>query len=115
MPCIVTSIHDPATLAEACRRWSLVPPVDDTVVLDGVETSGWIVRISGLHGPLVFKTLSGLVVYDARDNGFISYARIMRFLLRCYGIAAAFRRARHQQPQHSGARRPRPVFGKHVA
>src|SRR4051812_32833164 len=100
MPCIVTSIHDPAVLAAACRQCGLRPPAEGVISFGRGQVSGWVVRLPALYAPLVFQTLTGLVAYDCRDNAFGPYARIMRFLLRCYDVAGAVRRDR------SGAGRP---------
>ncbi len=89
MPCIVTTVHDPAALAATCRRLGLHPPEEGCVQLGTVEACGWVVRLTGLYAPLVFDTLTGLVRYHPRDTGFIPYGRIARFILRYYDIRAA--------------------------
>jgi hypothetical protein len=88
MLCIVTTIHDPTSLATTCRQLGLAPPKEGSVQLDQGPVFGWIVRLPGLHAPLVFDTLTGRVAYHARDNAFEPYERIMRFILRCYDVRA---------------------------
>src|SRR5262245_44401608 len=92
MPFIITSVHDPDALAVTCRRVGLEPPAEGTVQLGPLEASGWVVRLPGLHAPIVFDTLTGLVAYHPRDNAFAPYRRIMRFVLRVYDVRAALRR-----------------------
>jgi hypothetical protein len=92
MPCIITSVHDPVALAATCRRLGLSPPENGCAQLGPMEACGWVVRLNGLDAPLVFDTLTGLVAYHPRDNGFVPYGRIMRFILRYYDIRAALRR-----------------------
>jgi hypothetical protein len=104
MPCIVTSIHDPIALAATCRCFGLRRPEEGCLQQTDQEASGWIVRLSGLHAPLVFNTLTGLVAYHPRDNAFGPYARIMRFVYRYYDVRAKLRRQKQ-----------RPVVGKPVA
>ena len=108
MRCIVTSFHDPAVLAAACRRFGLRPPIEGSVPFGKGEAYGWVVRLNGLHGPLVFQTLTGLVLYHPRDNAFGPYARIMRFLLRCYDVGAALRRTHVEIARRPLTRRARP-------
>lgn len=116
MPCIITSVHDPAALAATCRRLGLDPPEEGCVQLGPVEASGWFVRLSGLHAPLAFDTLTGLVAYHPRDNGFAPYGRIMRFILRYYDVRAALRRGDISVAWRSNLRsRRRRVLAREVA
>ena len=92
MPCIITSVHDPAALAATCRRLGLRPPEEGRVELDGLEASGWVVRLPGLHAPVVFDTLTGRAAYHPRDNAFGPYGRVMRLIRRYYDVRAALRR-----------------------
>ena len=116
MPRIVTTVHDPAALAATCRRLGLHPPEEGRVRLDAEEVFGWVVRLTGLHGPLVFNTLTGLVAYHPRDNAFAPYARIMRCILRYYDICAALRRGNTSAARRPDVRRRRrPVPGREVA
>ena len=113
---IVTSMHDPVALAATCRRLGLDPPREGSILFVDQEVSGWVVRLPGLHAPIVCDVLSGLMAYHPRDNAFGPYARIMRCILRYYDISAALRRG-----DTSAARRPdvrrrrRPVPGREVA
>jgi hypothetical protein len=88
MPRIVTSIHDPAALARTCRALGLPPPAPGRVRHEGPWVCGWVVRLPGLRGPLVFDTLSGLVAYHPRDGAHDAYARIMHFIHGSYATAA---------------------------
>jgi hypothetical protein len=45
-----------------------------------------VVRLPGLHAPVVFDTLTGLAAYHPRDNAFAPYARLMRFVTRYYEV-----------------------------
>jgi hypothetical protein len=92
MPYVVTSVHDPLALTATCRRLGLSPPEEGCVRLEGKEVFGWVVRLTGLHGPLAFNTLTGLVAYHPRDNAFGPYGRVMRLILRYYEVRAALRR-----------------------
>src|SRR5579871_2661620 len=105
MPCIVTTVHDPATLAETCRRLGLRLPEEGCLQLDQMEASGWIVQLSGLHAPIVFDTLTGLVAYHPRDNTFVPFSRIMRFILRYYDVRAKLRRPERRPVVRTPARR----------
>ena len=117
MPVIVTDIHDPVALAATCRRLGLDPPREGSVRLDGREASGQVVRLPGLHAPVVCDVLSGLVAYHPRDNDHEPYARIMRFILRFYDVRAALRRGSEgPTPRRLAARKVRrPAGGGEVA
>lgn len=88
---VVTSIHDPAALAETCRRIGLPPPERGSGRLGGREVFGWVVRLSGLR-PVICDTLSGLLLYHPIDNSHGRYARLMRFCQRYYDLRARLRR-----------------------
>src|SRR5262245_33543738 len=92
MPFIITSVHDPDALTETCRRVGLPPPEEGRVQLGPMEASGWVVRLPGLHAPVVFDTLTGRVAYHPRDNAFAPYRRIMLLVLRVYNVRATMRR-----------------------
>jgi hypothetical protein len=113
MPRIVTTVHDPVALAATCRRLGLPPPEEDCVRLDAEEVFGWVVRLTGLHGPLVCDTLTGLVAYHPRDNAFAPYHRIARFIYRYHDIRAALRRGDTiAAPPPGGAPSPSPGIWK---
>ena len=114
MPRIVTTVHDPVALAATCRRLGLPPPEEGCVQVDAEEVSGWVVRLTGLHAPLVFKTLTGLVAYHPRDNAFGPYHRVARFIYRYYDIRAALRRGDTSAPSRPDVRR-RLVSGRELA
>jgi hypothetical protein len=92
MPVIITSVHDAVALAATCRRLGLRPPEEGRVELDGLEASGWVVRLPGLYAAVVFDTLTGRAAYHPRDNAFAPYGRIMRFIRRYYDVRATLRR-----------------------
>jgi hypothetical protein len=108
MPCIITTVHDPVALAVTCRRLSLPRPELGTVHLDDREPFGWIVRLPGVRFPIVCDSLTGLIAYHPADNVFDRYARIMRWIYRCYDVAAQLRRGdqiANRAPIASGYRR----------
>ena len=88
---VVTSIHDPAALAETCRRIGLPPPERGSARLGGREVSGWVVCLSGLH-PVVCDTLSGLLLYHPADNTHGRFARLAHFIQRYYDVRARLSR-----------------------
>jgi hypothetical protein len=88
MLCIATTIHDPVALTSVCRR--LRAPTEHT----NGNGSTWCIRLSGLHAPVTVNTLTGVVTYDRRDNGFGRYGRIMRFIHRVYHAQAHRRQSR---------------------
>ena len=87
MLCIATTIHDPAALTSICRR--IQAPAEHP------RGNGytWCIRLSGLNAPITVNTLTGVVIYDRRDNGFGRYGRIMRFIHRVYHAQAERRLA----------------------
>ena len=105
---VVTSIHDPTALAETCRQLSLHPPTRGSGRLGSQELSGWMIRLSGLC-PILCDTLSGLVLYQPRDNAPHRYARLMRFIERYYDVRAQMSRQRTPRRERGGgSRRPQP-------
>lgn len=106
MPNVITTVHDPVTLIHTCRRIGLPPPIEGWVQLDSIRVWGWIVRLSGLHAPVVFDTLTGLVAYHPRDNAFVPFRRIARLVHRYYDVRAELRRGRGRAARHPEARRP---------
>jgi hypothetical protein len=99
MPYVVTSVHDPAALAETCRRLGLDPPRQGSLRLGGRLAAGWVVRLPGLYAPVVCDTLRGLVAYHPRDNAHDRYARLMRFIRHFYDVRADLRRPGCQPAQ----------------
>jgi hypothetical protein len=92
MPYVVTTLHDPLAVAAACRAQGLAAPWEGAVRHAGLEAFGWVVRLPGLRWPVAFDALRGLVAYHPQDNAFIPYARLMRFIHRCYDCQARRRR-----------------------
>lgn len=88
MLCIATTIHDPAALTSICRR--VQAPVEHA----NRNGLNWCIRLAGLHSPITVNTLTGIVTYDHRDNGFGRYGRIMRFIHRVYHAQAQRRQSR---------------------
>src|SRR5689334_21242128 len=96
MPCIVTTVHHPEALATACRRFHLSPPERRGSHIDACAAFGLAIRLRGVRHEIVINTLTGLVAYHAEDNAFHRYARIMKFIYRCYEIQARLRRDRQR-------------------
>jgi hypothetical protein len=94
MPRIVTSIHDSIALRSLCARLSLPEPHEGAVYHETDEVFGWLVRLPGVRHVLAFNTLTGLVAYHPEDGAFHRYARIMRFIYRCYEAQARRRMIR---------------------
>ena len=84
MPVIVTTVHDPRALIATCAQLGLEPPREGSLHLDGREIVGWVVRLPGLHAPVVCATLRGLIGYHCLDNVHHRYAHLMRFIRRYY-------------------------------
>lgn len=82
MLCIVTTIHDPTALTSVCRR--LQAPAEHA----GGNGATWVIRLCGLCAPITVNTLTGIITYDRRDNGFGRYGRVMRFVYRVYHAQA---------------------------
>ena len=83
---------------------------------DPTKACGWLVCLSGLYAPIVFDALTGMVAYHPRDNAFVPYSRIMRFILRVYEVHAALRRGRSVQGvRRQDARNSRLVAVEEVA
>jgi hypothetical protein len=94
MPCVVSTVHDPVTLAATCKLLGLAPPEAGSVLHDGQESYGWIVRLPGLRFPIVCDTLRGLVAYHPLDGAHDRFARLMRFVFCYYDVKARLRRKR---------------------
>jgi hypothetical protein len=107
MPHILTTVHDPVALAATCRRLGLHPPEEGRVRLGPREAFGWMVRLRGLHAPIVCDTLTGLVAYHPRDNAFVPSGRVMRAILRYYDVRAALRRGDTVAPRRRDNRKRR--------
>jgi len=88
MPRFVTTIHDAIALAATCEGQNLAPPVEATVPLDGEETFGWVIHLPGLHFPVVFNTLTGLVTYHRLDGARLRFKQLKRFITRYQCVKA---------------------------
>lgn len=86
MPSIVTSIHDPLALLTACRQFGVPAPYEGSFLFDGRQVPGWVIRLRGVNLPIVCDTLTGLIAYHPRDNAFVPYQRIMRFVQAYYAV-----------------------------
>jgi hypothetical protein len=104
MPRAVTTLHDPAALAAACRRLGLAPPAERAARVGGEEVFGWVVRLPGLRSSVVCDTLTGLVAYHPADNAHGRYAHLMRFLRACYDAQAELHRRDGLSPVPNGRR-----------
>src|SRR4051812_18357271 len=110
MLCVVTTVHDPAALTATCRRLGLPPPVESSHRYGDREASGWVVRLPGLHSPVVCDTLRGLVAYDAHDNVPGRYGRLMHLIHRYDDVRAQRQRDGGRPDSHpAGARERRLV------
>jgi hypothetical protein len=126
MPYVVTTLRDPHAVAVARRAQGLAAPRDGSVRYAGMEVFGWVVRLPELRWLVAFDTLRGLVAYHPQDNALFRYARLTRFVHRCYDCQARLRcrravllpeaalHADNDSPQQGGpadARaRPRPYY-----
>lgn len=113
MPIIVSTVHDPTTLVATCRQFHVPAPEEGCIQLEDKEVSGWIVRLPGLHYPIVCNTLTGLIAYHPSDNGFHRYACVMHFLFRYYAIQAHLRQA--ERGVRAGTPRARPTASRALA
>jgi hypothetical protein len=91
---IVTSIHDPSALADTCRQCRVPAPRQGSVRLGQREVFGWIVSLPGVEFPIVCDPLTGLISYHPRDNAFLPYHCIMRFIHRFYVVRHAMHATR---------------------
>jgi hypothetical protein len=89
MAFILTSIHDPSAFAETCRQCNVPAPKEGSIQLGDQEVSGWVIQLPGVQFPIVCNTLTGLVAYHPRDNAFLPYRCIMRFVHGYYAIRHA--------------------------
>jgi hypothetical protein len=102
MAFIITSIHDPSALAATCRQCNIPAPKEGNIQLGGQAVSGWVMHLPGVQFPIVCNTLTGLVAYHPRDNAFLPYRSVMRFIHRYYAV----RHAMSQGEELSGSGRP---------
>jgi hypothetical protein len=77
---IQTKVHDPAAVAEACRRLQLAEPVQGTAQLFSGEAIGLIVKLPGWEYPAVIDTNSGVVQYDNYGGAWGRDEEMHRFL-----------------------------------
>ena len=61
---IQAKISDPAAVAAACRRLSLVEPVHGTVELFSSVATGLLVQLHNWTYPVVIDTATGMAQYD---------------------------------------------------
>jgi hypothetical protein len=77
---IQTKVHDPAAIAEACRRPQLAEPVQGTASLFSGDATGLIVKLPGWEYPAVIDTASGVVQYDNYGGAWGRDEELHRFL-----------------------------------
>ncbi len=77
---VKTQIHDPATVALACRRLGLPAPQQGTVELFSGKATGLIVRLPQWEYPVVIDTLTGSVRYDNFEGAWGDQTHLDRFL-----------------------------------
>ena len=77
---IQTKVHDPAAVAEACRRLQLAEPLQGTTRIFESEASGLIVQLPGWLFPAVIDTTSGQVQYDNYGGAWGRDEEMHRFL-----------------------------------
>jgi hypothetical protein len=77
---IQTKVHDPAAIAEACRRLQLAEPVQGTASLFSGDATGLIVKLPGWEYPAVIDTASGQVQYDNYGGAWGRDEELHRFL-----------------------------------
>lgn len=82
MLCIATTIHDPTALTSVCRR------IKVSAEQDRDDGRIWRIRLWGLCAPITVNTLTGIITYDGRDNGFGRYRIIMHLIHRIYDAQA---------------------------
>lgn len=90
---IQTKLHDPHTVAAACDRLSLAPPVQGTTELFSGEATGLVVRFPGWEYPVVIDTLTGNVSYDNYGGQWGDQGQLDRFL-QMYAVERAKLEAR---------------------
>jgi hypothetical protein len=61
---VVTRIHDPVSVAAACRRLGLAEPTQGTARLYSGEATGLLVQLPGWMYPIVIDTASGAIQFD---------------------------------------------------
>lgn len=104
MPCLITSIHDLAVLNEPCRLVRAPAPQEGSLQLGAQRAAGWIVRLPGVHFPVVCDTLTGLVAYHPADNAFLPFRNIMRFAHRYYALRHRLQRPTSKPSRHTRSR-----------
>jgi hypothetical protein len=77
---IQTKVHDPAAVAEACRRLQLAEPVQGTADLFSGEATGLIVKLPGWEFPTVIDTASGVIQLDNFEGRWGKNEELHRFL-----------------------------------
>jgi hypothetical protein len=77
---IQTRVHDPAAVAEACRRLQLAEPVQGTAQLFSGEAAGLVVKLPGWEYPAVIDTNTGQVQYDNYGGAWGRDEELHRFL-----------------------------------
>jgi hypothetical protein len=92
---IAAKVHDPETVAAACRRLKLPDPVQGTAQLFSGEATGLLVQLPGWDYPAVIDTLTGTIHYDNFDGAWGDQAHLDAFL-QAYAVEKALLEARRE-------------------
>jgi len=92
---IQTRLHDPATIAAACRRLNLPAPTEGTVTIFSGEATGIIVQLPEWHYPLVIDVLTGVVRYDNFQGHWGAQVQLDRFM-QAYAVEMTKQQARRK-------------------
>jgi hypothetical protein len=77
---IQTQVHDPAGVAEACRRLGLPEPVHGTVRLYSGAATGLLVQLPGWQYPAVIDPAAGTIQFDNFGGRWGDQQHLHRFL-----------------------------------
>jgi hypothetical protein len=90
---IKTKVTDAPSLAAACRRLGLEPPVQGTTELFSASATGLIVRLPGWAYPVVADVTTGEVKFDNYEGSWGSQVELDK-LLQAYAVERAKAEAR---------------------
>ena len=92
---IQTQVRDPATIAAACRRRQLPPPINGTHQLFTSTVSGWGVQLPDWRFPVVCQTENGHLHFDDYGGRWGDRQHLDKFL-QAYAVERATLEARRQ-------------------
>ena len=92
---VAAKVHDPLTVAAACKRLSLPEPIQGTVELFSGEVTGLLVHLSDWLYPAVVDALTGVIRYDNYEGRWGDQAHLDRFL-QAYAAEKAHLEARRE-------------------